>query len=93
MPPPPPPIPLTPPAYDSPAPIIKPSSKILYKVKATYPYQAKEIDELTFYKEDLIDVVEGTESEKEDLDEGWLIGIHCQTNNRGLFPENFTKRI
>ena len=67
--------------------------KVLFKVKATYPYQAKEVDELTFNKEDLIDVIEGTESEKDDLDEGWLIGIHSQTHNRGLFPENFTKRV
>jgi hypothetical protein len=62
-------------------------------VKATYPYEAKEIDELTFVKEDIIDVVEGTESENEDLDDGWLIGVHQQTLKRGLFPENFTKRI
>ena len=69
------------------------TGKVLYRVRATYPYQSKEIDELSFNKDDLIDVIEGTESEKEDLDEGWQIGIHCQTNNRGLFPENFTKKI
>jgi len=67
--------------------------KMMYRVRATYPYEAKELDELTFTKEDLIMVVEGTESEKEDLDEGWLIGVHEITNKRGLFPENFTKRI
>lgn len=67
--------------------------RVLYKVKATYPYDAKEVDELTFAKDDLIDVVDGTESEKEDLDDGWLIGVHELTNKRGLFPENFTKRI
>lgn len=66
---------------------------VLFRVKATYPYESKEIDELTFFKEDIIDVVEGTESENEDLDDGWLIGIHQQTLKRGLFPENFTKRI
>lgn len=66
---------------------------MMYRVRATYPYEAKELDELTFTKEDLIMVVEGTESEKEDLDEGWLIGVHEITNKRGLFPENFTKRI
>lgn len=68
-------------------------SKTLYKVKATYSYEAKELDELTFVKEDIIDVVEGTESENEDLDEGWLIGIHEASHKRGLFPENFTKKI
>lgn len=67
--------------------------RVMYRVRATFPYEAKELDELTFTREDLIMVVEGTESEKEDLDEGWLIGIHEVTNKRGLFPENFTKRI
>jgi len=65
----------------------------LYKVKATYAYQAKEIDELTFVKEDIIKVVEGTDSECEDLDEGWLIGIHEASLKRGLFPANFTKKL
>lgn len=69
------------------------SEKFLYKVKATYRYDPKEIDELAFDKEDVIAVVDGTESEKEDLDEGWLIGIHELSNKRGLFPENFTKKI
>jgi amphiphysin len=68
-------------------------SKVLYRVKATYPYDAKEVDELTFLKEDLIEVIEGTESEKEDLDDGWLIGIHINTQKRGLFPQNFTKKL
>lgn len=67
--------------------------RVMYRVRATFPYEAKELDELTFTREDLIMVVDGTESEKEDLDEGWLIGIHEVTNKRGLFPENFTKRI
>ncbi len=69
------------------------SSSYLYKVKAAYAYSAKELDELTFGKDDSIQVVEGTESEKEDLDDGWLIGIHESTSKRGIFPENFTRRI
>ena len=69
------------------------SENFLYKVKATYSYDPKEIDELAFGKDDIITVIDGTESEKEDLDEGWLIGIHELSNKRGLFPENFTKRI
>lgn len=68
-------------------------NKCLYKVRATYPYEAKELDELSFLKDDLIDVVEGSESEKEELDDGWLIGVHEVTLKRGLFPENFTRRI
>ena len=67
--------------------------KCLYTVKATYAYEAKEVDELTFVKDDIIEVVEGTASEKEELDDGWLIGIHLVTSKRGLFPENFTKKI
>lgn len=69
------------------------SFNYLYKVKAAYGYTAKELDELTFAKDDSIQVLEGTESEKEDLDDGWLIGLHENTNKRGIFPENFTKRI
>lgn len=68
-------------------------NRLLHKVRATYAYDSKEVDELTFVKDDLITVVECSESEKEDLDDGWLIGIHEATNKRGLFPENFTKRI
>lgn len=64
----------------------------LFTVKATYAYDSKEIDELTFVKDDVIQVVDGTLSEKEELDDGWLIGIHLGTQKRGLFPENFTKR-
>jgi amphiphysin len=67
--------------------------KCLYTVKATYAYDSKEIDELTFVKDDVIEVVDGTLSEKEELDDGWLIGIHLVTQKRGLFPENFTKKI
>lgn len=66
---------------------------VLYRVKATYAYDGKELDELTFGKDDIIEVVDGTESEKEELDDGWRIGVHLFTNKRGLFPENFTKRI
>jgi amphiphysin len=69
------------------------ATRYQYRVKATYPYEAKEVDELEFMKDDLIDVVECTESEKEDMDEGWLIGIHQASKKRGLFPENFTKRV
>jgi len=68
-------------------------NRCLYKVKATYAYDAKELDELSFVKEDIIDVVEGSESEKEDLDDGWLIGVHETSLKRGLFPENFTRRL
>jgi amphiphysin len=64
----------------------------LYRVRATYPYEAKETDELSFVKDDLIQVIEGTESEREELDDGWLIGIHETSKRRGLFPENFTKK-
>jgi hypothetical protein len=67
--------------------------RVLFRVRAIYSYDSKEVDELAFNKDDLIDVIEGTEIEKEDLDDGWLIGIHCQSYARGLFPENFTKHV
>ncbi len=69
------------------------SNRFMYKVRATYAYDAKEIDELQFNKDEVIIVVEGSESEKEELDEGWLIGIHENSRRRGLFPENFTRKI
>jgi hypothetical protein len=62
-------------------------------VKATYPYSSQEVDELTFIKDDIIEVVEISEIEKEEIDDGWLIGVHHPTQKRGLFPENFTKKI
>lgn len=67
--------------------------RCLYKVRATYAYEAKELDELTFVKEDIINVIDGSESEQEELDEGWLIGVNESTQKRGLFPANFTKKI
>lgn len=67
--------------------------KMLYRVRAMYAYEAKEVDELTFGKDDMLSVVEGTESECEDLDEGWCIGIHEVSLKRGLFPANFTRKI
>ena len=69
------------------------ASDFIYRVRAAYPYEAKESDEITFVKDDLIEVVEGTESENEDLDEGWLIGVHEVSLKRGLFPANFTKKL
>lgn len=69
------------------------ASDFIYRVRAAYPYESKESDELTFLKDDLIEVVEGTESENEDLDEGWLIGVHEVSLKRGLFPANFTKKL
>ncbi len=67
--------------------------KFIFKVKATYPYEGKEVDELTFSKDDIILVIDGTQSENEDLDDGWLIGVHEKSNRRGFFPQNFTKNI
>ncbi len=69
------------------------ANDFIYRVRAAYPYEAKESDELTFVKDDIIEVVEGTESENEDLDEGWLIGVHEASLKRGLFPANFTKKL
>ncbi|KAH9630010.1 hypothetical protein HF086_001480, partial [Spodoptera exigua] len=50
----------------------------LYRVRATYRYTREDSDELSF------DVGE---------EEGWLMGIKESTNEKGMFPANFTRPI
>merc|ERR1711868_88858 len=64
---------------------------VLYKVKATYKYQAEDMDELAFEVGELIQVVEYDDPEEQE--EGWLMGIKESTGQKGLFPANFTKPI
>ncbi|CAB3994554.1 myc box-dependent-interacting 1-like [Paramuricea clavata] len=66
-------------------------SRVLYKVEATHPYTGEDEDELTFEKGDIIQVVPYNESD--DPDDGWLLGIVESTGVRGVFPENFTKKL
>merc|ERR1712156_165938 len=64
---------------------------VLYKVKATYKYQAEDMDELSFEVGELIDVIECDDPEEQE--EGWLMGAKESTGQKGLFPANFTKPI
>merc|ERR1719150_1736105 len=64
---------------------------VLYKVKATYKYQAEDMDELAFEVGEMIQVVEYDNPEEQE--EGWLMGVKESTGQKGLFPANFTEPI
>lgn len=61
------------------------------QVKATYKYVAEDQDELNFEAGELIRVIEYEDPEEQE--EGWLMGIKESTNEKGLFPANFTRPI
>jgi len=62
---------------------------VLYRVKASYKYQAEDVDELAFEVGEVIDVVEYEDTE--DQEEGWLMGVKDATGQKGMFPANFTR--
>lgn len=62
---------------------------VLYRVKATYKYVREDVDELSFEVGDTINVIEY--EDPEDQEEGWLMGIKEGTNEKGMFPANFTR--
>ncbi|XP_030558184.1 myc box-dependent-interacting protein 1 isoform X1 [Drosophila novamexicana] len=64
---------------------------VLYRVKATYGYVKEDVDELSFEIGDTIRVIEY--DDPEDQEEGWLMGQKEGTNEKGLFPANFTRPI
>ena len=82
---------------------------VLYKVKATYKYQAEDMDELAFEVGELIQVIEYDDPEEQVSElllvevevtissifqeEGWLMGVRSSTGQKGLFPANFTRPI
>ncbi|XP_049869851.1 myc box-dependent-interacting protein 1 isoform X2 [Pectinophora gossypiella] len=63
----------------------------LYRVRATYRYTREDSDELSFEVGDIIRVVEYDDPEEQE--EGWLMGIKESTNEKGMFPANFTRPI
>jgi len=63
----------------------------LYKVKATYKYTKEDVDELSFEVGDIITVIEYDDPEEQE--DGWLMGIKDGTQEKGLFPANFTKPL
>lgn len=64
---------------------------VLYRVRATYRYTREDSDELSFDVGDTIRVVEYDDPEEQE--EGWLMGIKEGTNEKGMFPANFTRPI
>jgi amphiphysin len=64
---------------------------VLYLVKASYKYQAEDVDELAFEVGEVINVVEYEDAE--DQEEGWLMGYKDATGQKGMFPANFTRPI
>lgn len=62
---------------------------VLYRVKATYKYVREDVDELSFDVGDTVNVIEY--EDPEDQEEGWLMGIKDGTNEKGMFPANFTR--
>ncbi|XP_014612914.1 amphiphysin isoform X1 [Polistes fuscatus] len=64
---------------------------VLYRVKATYKYSREDVDELSFDVGEIIRVVEYNDPEEQE--EGWLMGIKEGTNEKGMFPANFTKPL
>ncbi|XP_068143706.1 myc box-dependent-interacting protein 1 isoform X2 [Drosophila tropicalis] len=64
---------------------------VLYRVKATYGYVKEDVDELSFEIGDTIRVIEY--DDPEDQEEGWLMGQKEGTQEKGLFPANFTRPI
>ena len=63
----------------------------MYRVRATYKYQAEDQDELNFEGGEIIRVIEYEDPEEQE--EGWLLGVKESTGEKGLFPANFTRPI
>uniref|UniRef100_A0A1I7T6F3 SH3 domain-containing protein n=1 Tax=Caenorhabditis tropicalis TaxID=1561998 RepID=A0A1I7T6F3_9PELO len=64
--------------------------KTLYFVTSTHEYKAVDTDELSFESGMKIKVIEANDADQ--LDEGWRLG-ELEDGKRGVFPENFTKKI
>ncbi|XP_050419741.1 myc box-dependent-interacting protein 1 isoform X1 [Adelges cooleyi] len=64
---------------------------VLYRVVATYKYDAEDTDELSFEKGEIISVVSYDDPETQE--EGWLIGIKESTGEKKMFPANFTRPL
>lgn len=63
---------------------------MLYTVIATHEYKAVDSDELSFGPGDEINVLEPADAEM--LDDGWKLGEKINGGQKGVFPENFTKK-
>ncbi|XP_053408153.1 myc box-dependent-interacting protein 1-like isoform X2 [Mercenaria mercenaria] len=67
----------------------------LYTVVATHAYTGEDSDELTFDAQEIIYVCDYEDPEEQDP--GWLMGVRKKKDQngvqKGVFPENFTKRV
>ncbi|XP_076091802.1 myc box-dependent-interacting protein 1-like isoform X3 [Mytilus galloprovincialis] len=63
----------------------------LYVVVATHVYKNEDEDELPFEAGELIYVLPF--DDPDDQDDGWLLGMRKSDGKKGVFPENFTKRV
>ncbi|KAK7492710.1 hypothetical protein BaRGS_00016015 [Batillaria attramentaria] len=80
--------------YQSPPsnkPVCEPPPDTLYQVEATHAYSGEDIDELSFDPGDIIYVVKFENEEEQD--EGWQMGVKQKDGLKGVFPENFTRRL
>nr|CAD7567931.1 unnamed protein product [Timema californicum] len=64
---------------------------VLYRVKATYKYTREDVDELSFDVGEIIRVVEYDDPEEQE--EGWLMGVKEGSDEKGMFPANFTRPL
>ncbi|EGT36160.1 hypothetical protein CAEBREN_24842 [Caenorhabditis brenneri] len=64
--------------------------KTLYFVTSTHQYKAVDTDELSFEPGMKIKVIEANDGDQ--LDDGWRLG-ELEDGKRGVFPENFTKKL
>ncbi|KAF7639707.1 hypothetical protein Mgra_00000628 [Meloidogyne graminicola] len=69
-----------------PKPLIKPLTNSNPILRALYPYEAQDIDELSFTKDQLIELI------KKD-DSGWWTGRLVKEGKTGLFPANYIEEI
>ena len=63
----------------------------LYTVSATHKYTGEDEDELSFEADEIIYVI--TFENPDEQDDGWQMGIKASDGVKGVFPENFTKRL
>ncbi|XP_070546807.1 myc box-dependent-interacting protein 1-like isoform X2 [Ptychodera flava] len=63
----------------------------LYKVQATHKYDCMDTDELSFDKGEIIYVIPF--EDLDDQEDGWLYGICASNSAKGMFPENFTRKV
>ncbi|WAR04877.1 BIN1-like protein [Mya arenaria] len=65
--------------------------RYLYTVVATHAYKGEDDDELTFDSQEIVYVIDYDDPDEQDP--GWLMGVRKVDGQKGVFPENFTKKV